>query len=336
MKKDWRERELTLEVIVGAFVVMIFLGLGYFTIILSTETWFSEKTAMQVSFSNVMGLRDGDSVVVRGMPIGKVQSLALTEVEGCNGVCVNLLLDKPITIHKGYEMKIVATSILGGRRLQIDTGGMNAPVLDRQMYRGKDPYDLMEDAADIVNAVREEIVEGGVLRNIRETTDQLNTIVSRINAGEGILGKMISGKGTLYEDIAKSAASLRVVMTRLEKGESSMGKLLAADTKLYDDLSATVASLRTTLNRIEAGKGTVGRLLSDDETVYEDLAATVASLRNIAERIDSGEGTIGRFVQDDGLYTEVESTVEEVRAAVDDFRETAPVTTFSSVFFGAF
>ena len=34
MRKDCVARELTREIIVGAFMVMILLGLGYFTIIL--------------------------------------------------------------------------------------------------------------------------------------------------------------------------------------------------------------------------------------------------------------------------------------------------------------
>ena len=37
MRKDCVARELTMEMVVGAFMVMILLGLGYFTIILARE-----------------------------------------------------------------------------------------------------------------------------------------------------------------------------------------------------------------------------------------------------------------------------------------------------------
>jgi phospholipid/cholesterol/gamma-HCH transport system substrate-binding protein len=337
MKKDWRERELTMEVIVGAFVVMVFLGLGYFTIILSKEAWFSQKTEMQVTFNNVMGLRDGDSVVVRGMPIGKVKELELTEVgEECVGVCVTLMLDKPVEIHEGYQIKIISTSILGGRQLQIDEGPATAPVVFLDRYRGKDPYDIMEDAADIVNAARTEIIRGEVFAKIRNVTDQVTAMVTRVNAGKGILGKILAEKDTLYTDLEASAATLRNMMARVEKGEGTVGKLLSDDSSLYDELAEAVQSLRVVAKNIEEGKGTVGRLLSEDAQLYEDLAAAVASLKRITERIEKGEGTVGRIVSDDTLYEEVEATVGEVRAAIDDFRETAPITTFSSIFFGAF
>jgi phospholipid/cholesterol/gamma-HCH transport system substrate-binding protein len=301
MKKDWRERELTMEVIVGAFIVMIFLGLGYFTIILSKEAWFTEKTEMKVTFGNVMGLRDGDSVVARGMPMGKVKTLQLSDAETCSGVCVTLILDTPLAIREGYQIKVVSTSILGGRQLQINEGPATAPVLDLDVYQGKDPYDIMEDAADIVNVARSEIVEGEVFRKIRNVVEQIDAIVTRVNAGEGSLGKVLSADDTLYSDIAASAASVR-----------------------------------TLLSRVEEGQGTVGKLLSEDSTLHDDITAAVSALKSIAEGIEKGEGSVGRLLKDDGLYNDVEATVSEVRAAIDDFRETAPITTFSSIFFGAF
>ena len=300
MKKDWRERELTMEIVVGAFIVMIFLGMGYFTIILSKETWFSEKTEMNVTFGHVMGLRGGDSVVVRGMPIGKVKTLALVDSSDCAGVCVNLLLDMPLEIHEGYEMKIVATSMLGGRQLQINEGPSGAPVVTLDQYRGKDPYDIMEDAADIVNAARTEIIKGAVFTKIRNVTDQVDEMVTRVNRGKGVLGRVLSEDDTLYTDFEAAAQSLKNMMSRVEEGH-----------------------------------GSVGKLMSDDSTLHDDLAEAVASIKRLAQRLERGEGTAGRFMSDDTLYEEVEATVGEVRAAIDDIRETAPVTTFTSIFFGA-
>ena len=66
------------------------------------------------------------------------------------------------------------------------------------------------------------------------------------------------------------------------------------------------------------------------------LAATLAAFRGMSESIAKGEGTIGKLVTDEELYQEFQALVREGRAAVDDIRETSPVTTFTSIFFGAF
>ena len=302
MKKDWRERELTMEIIVGAFLVMIFLGLGYFTIILSKENLFQEKYEMKVSFSDVNGLRVGDNVFLRGMPVGKVRDLRLDCEAACQGVCVTLNLDMPLQLREGYAFRIVMTSLLGGQQLQIHEGKPDGAILDKEIYRGADPYDLMGHAAEIVAVARQEIIEGDVFGRIRSVTAQIDEMVTRVNAGQGMLGKLLSDDDTLYNDLAAAAAGIR---------------------KITDSLSA--------------GEGLAGRLLSGDAgTILEDLEATMKSLRTVAEKVERGEGTIGRLLADDAVYEEIEATIQEIRAAVDDFRETAPITTFSSIFFGAF
>lgn len=265
MKKDWFSRELTVEIIVGAFIVMIFLGLGYFTIILSRETWFGKKVRMEVFFTNVMGLREGDSVVVRGMPIGKVQQLSLSDTK--QGVDLVLTLDKALHMKKDYRIQVAATSILGGRQLVVEEGSETNPDLPPgSFFRGMDPHDIMADAADIMSALRKGVVEGKMVDNLRDASVDLKDIAQRLNQG----------------------------------------------------------------------KGTLGKLLSEDEKLYNDLSSAVASLKNVADRVERGEGALGKLIQSDTFYEQLDSLVEEVRNAVDDFRETAPLVTFTSIFFGAF
>ena len=80
----------------------------------------------------------------------------------------------------------------------------------------------------------------------------------------------------------------------------------------------------------------MGHLLSSDDSLYTNLTAMVVSLRKISDKIEKGEGTIGKLVNDDALYTEIKSTVDDVRATINDVRETTPVVTFTSIFFGVF
>ena len=333
MKRGLIEREMSMELVVGAFMVMIFLGLGYFTIILSRETWFGTKYYQEVVFKDVMGLREGDNVVVRGMPVGKVTDLALRKT----GVHVTVSLDVPLSIRDDYRVQIISTSILGGRYLQIYEGSPDAHMLPPGVVlRGRDTYDLMADASEMVHAVKEGLVEGGMVSNLTVAAAQMREMSERVNAGEGTLGKLMSPDDTLYADLRVAVSNLSVLSSRLVSGEGTMGRLLSDDDRLYRDLSGSVSNLNVISSRLAAGEGTLGRLLSSDDELYEDLSAAVASIRNIVSRIENGEGLLGRLVKDDGLYEKIEETVREMGALVDDYRETAPIVTFTSVFFGAF
>lgn len=297
MRKDCIARELTREMIVGAFMVMVFLGMGYFTIILSRETWFSRKQHMDVMFKDVMGLREGNNVVVRGMPVGKVDDLTLER----NWVRVRLVLDGKLKLKKDYAIRIVATSILGGRYLEIKEGSESLPALPMtSRFVGREPHDLMADAAAIVNKARAELVEGGAIDKFKQAAEEINTMVARVEAGHGTLGK-----------------------------------LLSEDATLYNDVTGTVQALRDVTERLQRGEGTLGHMMSEDDRLYNDFAEIAASLKDITARIETGEGTVGKLLRDEGVYNQVEGLVKEARAALDDMRETSPVVTFTSVFFGA-
>ncbi len=300
MKKDWFSKEVTIEVVVGTFMVSVLLGMAYFTILLSRETWFSRQQTMEVMFRDVMGLREGDGVVVRGMTVGKVKALDLRK----DCVCVHIKFDADHTValKKDHEITIISTSILGGRHLQINAGSPDMALLSEDsVIHGKEPYDIMSDVAAIMNKARKSVVEDGMIDDIRRTVAIFKEVAENVHGGKGVIGG-----------------------------------LLAENSTMMGDLTATVASVRKTTERLEKGEGMLGKLLSQDDTVYRDLQSAVASFKNVAEKVDKGEGLIGKLISDDTLYNEIEGTVKEIRAAVDDFRETAPVVTFTSVFFGAF
>jgi phospholipid/cholesterol/gamma-HCH transport system substrate-binding protein len=80
----------------------------------------------------------------------------------------------------------------------------------------------------------------------------------------------------------------------------------------------------------------LGKLLSSDDQLYKDIAATADSLKTITAKIQKGEGMLGKLVNDESLYNDVKSAVNEVRLAVDDFRETSPVVSFTTLLIGAF
>ena len=242
---------------------LLFLGLGYFTIILTRENWFAPEYTMQIRFTDVMGLKVGDDVVVRGMPVGKVKRLTLDE----SRVLVALTLDQSIPVRKGYKVTVASTSMLGGRELQIDQGPEgNALMPNGIVLEGTQPYDLMADAAEMINSIKTSLIDGGVITNMQSAVAQLNEMITRVNQGKGMLGK----------------------------------------------------------------------LLSENDALYNNLSASVASLKSISGSIEKGEGVLGKLVKDETLYRKVESAIDEVRATVDDYRETAPIVTFTSVFFGAF
>jgi phospholipid/cholesterol/gamma-HCH transport system substrate-binding protein len=361
-----RLKEVRLELIVGAFVFIVFLMLGAFTIMLTRENIFRKKYIVEVMFKNISSLRDGDNVVVRGMPIGKVKELDLKR----DGIKVVCSLDEPVQIREDYKIRIISTSVLGGKALQIDQGSDSSPLVpEHERLKGADPVDLVDEASEVVAQIRRALDEGKVIENVKASAESLREITQKINSGEGLvgrllndatvaddfkalstqmrevagrierqegtLGKLLGADDALYTNLTATVASLKTVSERMERGEGTLGRLLSSDDTIYRDLQAAVASVKTVAERLEKGEGTVGKLLSPDDTLYQDLRDTVASLKSTSEKIDKGVGTIGKLINEDTVYQDLKVTVKELNAFIQDYRETAPVVSFGSLLVGA-
>jgi len=331
MRKDLIRRELTLEVVVGAFVFTALLALACFTIILGGGKFLKEEHHYVIQFTDVMGLRKGDSIVVRGMPVGSVADLVLTN----SRVQVHASLENPLILKKDYRVTVVATSILGGRHMLIEEGSPSADLLpEGAAIIGTTPHDIVTDAAALVHDIRQALLGGKLLEKLNQSASDMREITRKINEGEGTIGQLINNR-TAHDEIVQAASNLNILARNINNGQGTLGKLLTQDT-IYKDLQEISDNMKTVTGRLAAGKGTMGRLLSEDDKVYKDLADSIASLKTVLERLEKGEGTMGRLLRDDELYNDLKAVIKDARATVDDFRETSPIVTFTSILFGAF
>ena len=308
---DKYNKDLSIEVLVGFFMFIILIALGVFTIILSRQNFWQTQYPLAVSFDRISGLRVGDNVFLRGTKVGVVKATVLTN----NHVEVRADLDVPVQFRKGYKVEVVSSSMLGGKQLKINEGPLDAALLpEGTPIYGAPPIDILEEL-------------GTAVAGIRQVTDQ-------ISQGQGTLGRLIQDD-EIYTSLQETLANLRSFSEQLAKGEGTLGKLMTDDT-VYNDLQTTMADIKEVSRRLANGEGTLGKLMSKDEQLYDDLTVSMANLRNLTEKIGSGDGTLGRLINDDQIYVEAQKLLEELRAGIDDMRETSPVTTFSSIFMGAF
>lgn len=290
-------KQAATELTVGFFVFAILGALIMITIVLSYDNMFAKNFRMSVLFDNVTGLTRGDKVYVQGVDVGRVKTMSISE----KGVMVDLTLKYQVNLREDYVIQVKPSSILGGKYIEISEGTRTLPLADlTQTIVGRAPIDFIAEAADAVQSVRASLEDGGVLANLEDTMENLKKITDDIQAGQGTVGKLIKDE-TVYNDLRDIAANLKEVSGRLERGE-----------------------------------GTLGKLLSKDDTIYKDLEKTVATLNDVISKVNTGEGTLGKLINDDSLHSEIMKTLAEVRSMIDDIRETSPVTSLTSVFFGAF
>lgn len=322
------------EVIVGIFMVAVIALLGYFTIIISgVDVMFGRKRATAtIAFKDVGGLKERDNVVYRGMKVGTVDRIIL----GQSNILVEASVDDDVVLRKSCRVSVSALSLLGGNYLLLEEGTGEPQPLTTTVFHGEPPVDWMRDLGTIARNLSDLTSDGNVrsiVTNFEATAANLNTIVSRVQRGEGTVGKLLSSDETVYNDISNAVASAKTaaadisaIASRVERGDGTLGKLLSTNDVIHADLRDALVSARTALDavksaatninaiaaRLERGEGTMGKLLSSDDAVYADLKASLANIRKVTDDLKAGEGLAGRLIYDKKLGADASELLDNL------------------------
>lgn len=325
------------EIKVGIFVLIGILALFYLTFRLAEEA-FTPKDSYKVYavFQNVSGLVKGAKVEMAGVPIGKVGNIELTP-EG--KARVELVVYRKYKISEDAEAYIKTYGVLGDKFVEIRPGVSKNYLSPESMiavtHSPVSVDDLLAGIGPTVEGLREILgTEEGrqnlkvLVASIREASESFKGIASKIERGEGSLGKLVTDD-SLYNNLKEMTESLRLIVRNIERGEGTLGKLVKDDS-LYKTLQNTIASLERVSRKLEKGEGTLGKLVYDD-SLYKELQVIAKNLREITYKIEKGEGTLGKLLKDDSLYLEAKKTLRSVNRAAKGVEEQVPVSVLGTV-----
>lgn len=360
-----RKKDPFSEAIVGIFMLAVLALLVYFTIIISGVDVLQgrRKAIANVEFSDVGGLKDHDNVMYRGTKVGTVDKIILSPTN----LIVAIEIDRDVVLRESCRIAVCNLSMLGGNYLLLEEGEGEELPLETTLFKGEQPSDWMRDVSNIAKNLNE-FTSGGELKaivtNIEAASEKVLDVVSRVERGEGTIGKLLSSDDTVYRDIAQTvsdakavASNANVIVERVERGEGTIGKLLSSDDTVYNDLQKTLAAASEIAERLRNGEGVAGRLLAKDDPLGAEIDSAVtafrkacesfdgsqvmdsantllASLNATAAKIEKGEGTIGKLINESELYDEINALAKDVRQVMDNFRDTTPISTFGSLIMG--
>jgi phospholipid/cholesterol/gamma-HCH transport system substrate-binding protein len=149
------------------------------------------------------------------------------------------------------------------------------------------------------------------LRRVNDLITTTQTLIDRVEKGQGAVGVLVSAEGTA--SAKRFVAAMDRISVMVEHPEREQGLLpgLLFDPKyrpILDDLKTVAHNLREVSDRVAGGRGTLGSLVADSgdqselQLTLHDLRAAVANLRAISEKINTGEGTVGALVVDPTVY----------------------------------
>lgn len=278
---------LSTEIKVGLFVIIGLLLLIYMTATVSKWNFGKDKGyRVLVKLDSAAGLLKDTPVKVLGVTKGRVESL---ELDG-NKALVTMRLPGEFVLPEDSLVYVRSEGLLGERYIEVKPGTTGRPAVQAggELLQGAPPADIDQLFAEL----------SSVAASIKNLT-QIITQPAGSTAGET---EQMGALQSIVSNLEKTSSSLKNVSSRLERGEGTLGKLLTDET-VYNGLKQTLADIGSAVDKISASEGTLARLMQDDE-IYNQLNDLVARINGIIKKTEKGEGIAGKLFLDNRIYVD--------------------------------
>ena len=321
-----RKSEAFKNLVTGVFMVVVLALLVYFTVVISGVDIVTgrERVRAVARFAQVGGLKDHDAVMYRGTKVGTVERIELVE----DGLLVRMEIDRSVRLRSGCGATVCSLSLLGGNYLLLEEGEGGDFDLEVSEIPGESPTDWMRDLARIT-------------RNLDELTSsaEIRSAITNVNAAIASVRSAVSGVEESIGDAKSTMASIRHTFDNASEITDEL-----KSSKVVDEIRSGLAEFKSGLGAFKRAcdgidfsdsKADVRTMVAEVKEVIAGAKRLMETLNEVSGKVRDGDSTVGRLLGDADLYREVEGLVHDCRQVLDNYRDTTPISTFSSLATGA-
>lgn len=225
----------------GAFIfaaLLIFAAMIF--LIGERQFLFSRTYQLKAPFENVAGLEEGAPVRAGGLRVGTVKDIRLPQQPG-EKITVEMELEQSTqaVIKKDSVAEIETEGLLGSKYLAISFGSAQAEALrDGDLIQSRPPLDYadiarkasatIDTAKEAIDSAKAAIDSSHIaIGNVNEATDDMKSITSKVNNGQGTIGALINDREA-YQNLNDTTASLRETVAQAKVGVVSFQENMEA------------------------------------------------------------------------------------------------------------
>lgn len=272
---------------VVALTIAAFLILNFSK---SSGPW-TPQIHVTVESTDVGGLTAGAKVVMSGVPVGSVESLALS-ADG-RKVFIHCAILKKFQIYRDAKVEIQQSGFLGDLYVSVTpTRNEGGVVEDGANLEAIAPFNMLEAARSAA----------GLLQRLDSTAKKLDSAVTRVDRvllAEGALQDLTNGFANFNRLSQRADAALADVQTLVRTNSPAVGVTLSN----LNEFAITLRGTATNLNGVvDANKVTI-------RTTLENLALASADVKGFTAELRSGQGLVGAAFKDEKMRDQFQSIV---------------------------
>ncbi len=281
---------LSTEAKVGAVSLIGLLLLGYMIVYLGGVSFGEKGYPVQVVFSEVGGLREGNVVRYAGVDVGRVDSVRTAD----KGAEVRLLINPGIKIPEGSKFTIGTDGLLGEKFVNIVPPRQSSGYLPpNATVTGEDPRGLdqlvtsadraLADVQRLIQSLNEVFGDEKVKASLKSTALNARDITDRLNEFSAALARMAQHN---EQDVSAMVGNLRAMSENLRDVAGRADKMVAAvdnNGQTAKDLRETIGNLKNASVRVEKIAASVEGIVTDPETA-KNIKETLRNTRAVTDK----------------------------------------------------
>jgi len=319
------------DFVVGLVVIGSVVAIVLFSLWLGQANIGSKQRDVVARFTDVGNAKVGNSVVIRGVQAGRIQSI---ELEPTGWVLVKMSLDPDIKLPTNPVVVLSESSMFGE---------WQATIMERAA--APDDADVQQQLAQSAAVGRGSALPGARLPDIA----QLTAVAGRI---AGDISRVADRFQVAFDDRAanelrqsiRNFADLSAELERTVRSQSQSLTQLGSDVhKTVGTINATAMAVQRTADRVDSStsKGQIHQIMDNVGQASADIKATSHDLRDASHtlvatqqqlasvlthadsvlgKIDRGQGSLGLMVNDPTLYQNGDALLSQMRELVAQIR----------------
>lgn len=277
MFKHLEGARLGLFVFIGTVLIIIailFIG--------NKDSLFADTITVKANFNEVEGLKTGAPVRLSGYNIGSVSNITLSP-DTAGQVVVEMRIEESVrNLVRLNSVATIATEGLVGKKVVSITPGSTQyeVVSDGGYIKSVDPVNVQEIIAE----------SRGVISNLRIMTKDFAEITTKVNSGQGTVGKIFNDDELYYAavDLTKSAdESLENMTARLSEISNYIVELGEGINETMNNVDTTIVNIKQLTAKLNRGEGALGALIAD-KSVYDSVKTVITNLVQTSEFASAG------------------------------------------------
>ena len=240
-----RRREIAAGLFLFLGLLILLFGISWLK-----DFWALRKTyPIKATFKDISGLRMNDPVDIAGVEKGKVTGVEIRKKD----ILITLNIDDDMNVPVDSRITMRTRSLFTGERyLKIDLG--NSDIMARTdpdyVFEGGNIDDFSLEHLQRTLIRIEGLLSDLEIEGIQKVIEKgLGDLFAEAKAGIEPIAERGEKIGESIDKLASASENLDLILTRLEQGEGSLGKLIEDDT-VYVNLKEASEELKILIKDI--------------------------------------------------------------------------------------